>query len=413
MDINAAFAALGIALGLGLLVGIQRQRADSALAGVRTFPLITILGVVCAMISEFSGPWLLPAGLLAVAAATAMGNRLRARPEENPGITTEIAILLMYCVGSLLWVAPHQVGVAIGVGCAVLLHLKAGLHRWVARLSDVDLHAVMQFAIITFVVLPVLPDRTFGPFDVINPRQIWWMVVLVVGLSFAGYLAYKLIPRSSGVLLAGLLGGLISSTATTASFARRARSAATATTTLALAISLASAVVFVRVSAEIAVAANPAFARLTPPLWILFAAALVGAAVLWASARGKVEPGPEPTNPTELKSALTFAALYAVVLVLVAAAQRYLGSSGIYAVAAVSGLTDMDAITLSTSRLVVSGKLDADAAWRAIVLASMSNLVFKAVLAWVLGGRALFLRLLIPTGAVLLTGIGLLIAWRA
>jgi uncharacterized membrane protein (DUF4010 family) len=411
MDVNSAFAALGIALALGLLVGLQRERADSALAGVRTFPLITMLGAVCAMLGDAVGTWLLPAGMLAVTAATAMGNRLRPVTDRSPGITTEIAILLMYGVGAMLWLLPQQLGVAIGVTCAVLLHFKAGLHRLVAKLNDADIHAVMQFALITFIVLPVLPDRTFGPFDVLNPRQIWWMVVLVVGLSLLGYVVYKLMPRRTGLLIAGLLGGLISSTATTASFSRRARTTPAATTTLALGISLASAVVYLRIAAEIAIVARPAFVRLAPPLGVLFVASLAGTALLWARSRESTHAESEPGNPTELRSALTFALLYAVVLLLVAGARHYLGTSGIYAVAAISGLTDMDAITLSTSRMAASGQIDTGVAWRAIVLASASNLVFKAGLAWTLGGRALFFRLLIPTASVLVAAAALAAFW--
>lgn len=413
MDVNAAFAALGIALGLGLLVGIQRERADSALAGVRTFPLITILGVVCAMLSQSVGTWVLPAGLLGVAAATAMGNRMRPATQASPGITTEIAILLMFAVGALLWVAPHPIGVAVGAACAVLLHLKTRLHGLVAKLSETDLRAIMQFALITLVVLPVLPDRTFGPLDVLNPRQIWWMVVLVVGLSLAGYVAYKLLPKSAGVFVAGVLGGLISSTATTVSFSRGARNNPASVPSAALAITLASTVVYIRVLAEIAVVAAPSFWRLAPPLAPMLLASIAGAAVLYVRSRGEADRGSGPTNPTELKSALGFAALYALVLLFVTGAQRYVGPGGLYAVAGLSGLTEMDAITLSTSRLAAAAQVEHSTAWRAIAMASMSNLVFKAGIAYALGGAALFRRLLLPFGLILVAGLGGVLLWPA
>lgn len=410
MDVTAAFIAIGIALALGLLVGIQRERSDPALAGIRTFPLITILGVVAALLSGPLGSWVFPAGMLAVAAATAMGNWLRVRSEDSPGITTEIAILVMYCVGGLLWTAPPHLGVAIGVACAVLLHLKATLHGFASRITDADQRAMMQFALITFVVLPVVPDRTFGPFDVLNPRQIWWMVVLVVGIRLAGYVLQKLISGVSHILLGGLLGGVISSTAATASFARQARSSPRAAGSLAFAAAVASSVVFLRLATEIGVVAPRQLVGFAQPLGIMFAGSILGAGSLWFAVRGQAAVASEPGNPTELRSALTFAAIYAGVMLLVAAARAHMGSGGLYAVAVLSGLTDMDAITLSTARLVADGGLDVASGSRVIVLASMSNLVFKLGLAAALGGPAIAKRLAVPVIITLGAG-GLALVW--
>lgn len=410
MDLTGAFVSLGIALGLGLLVGLQRERARSALAGVRTFPLITLLGVVCGMLSDSAGAWVIAAGLLALAITTAVGNWLRPRPEEPPGITTEVAILLMFAVGAMLWIMPHarQVPVAIGVTCAVLLHLKARLHGLADRVSDDDLRSIMRFALVTFIVLPLLPNQTYGPFDVLNPRQIWWMVVLVVGIGLAAYLIAKFLSSRVSLLVEGLLGGLISSTATTVSYSRAAREP-TLAAAVAVVVAIAWSVVFLRVLAEVAVVAPRLLPQLAPPILILFAAALAGVGLLWFGTRGTAHQQHQPPNPTDLSTALKFALVYAAVLWVSAAAQHRFGASGIHIVAAISGLTDMDAITLSSSRLASEGRIAPGDAGRAIVIASMSNVLFKLVLAASIGGAGILRRVGIAGGLTFAAGAALLL----
>lgn len=414
MDVIQAFIALAISGALGMLVGVQRERADSALAGVRTFPLITIFGTVCAMLSGPLGAWVFPAGLIGIAAATAMGNYLRPHPDKSPGITTEIAILLMFAVGAMIWVGPHAVAVGVGVACAALLHAKDLLHTISRRLGERDMRAMIQFALITFIVLPVLPNEQFGPFDAINPREVWLMVVLVTGISLAAYAAAKMLPRQHGAAAAGLIGGLISSTATTVTAARRAAGNVDAAWAGVLVATLASVVSFVRVLVEIFVAAPGKAAQIAPAMVVMLGASIVAAGMAYVLARK--QPGGEmadPENPSELKAALIFGLLYAVVLLAVAAGRHWFGERGLYIVAAISGLTDMDAITLSTSRMAARGAVETSAAWRAIVIASMANLVFKAGIVAVVGGRAVFMRLLPIFGMVFGVGVALLVGAAA
>lgn len=413
MELTSLFTQLGIALGLGLLVGLQRERVESRLAGFRTFALATVFGTLSAQLALLlESPWLPAAALVALTGLVVLGNLLKLREgEADPGQTTEVALLLMYGVGAYLAVGPAPVAIAVGGGVAVLLHLKPEMHRFADRLVEADFRAVMQFALITLVILPVLPDRTYGPYEVLNPREIWLMVVLIVGIGLGGYLAYKLFGDRAGTLLAGVLGGVISSTATTVSYSRRAADAPRSTPLAALVILIAGAVVFVRVLLEIAVVAPGFLAIAAPPLGVLLAVLVVIAAVAWLTgAPGEAEM-PEQANPSELKPALVFALLYALVIFAVAAAREHLGAAGLYGVATLSGLTDMDAITLSTARLVDGGRLAPGTGWRLIVVASLANLLFKTGMVAVLGPRRLLARVSLYFGLAAAAGGALLLLW--
>ena len=407
-----AFLQLGVALGLGLLVGLQRERVDSAIAGIRTFGLITLFGALAALLGQVFGGWVVAVGLAATAFLVTAGNLVRLPAgEAEPGQTTEFTSLLMFGVGAWVVVGSMAQAVVLGGTVAVLLHLREPLHQLVGRIGEQDLKAIMQLVVVALVILPILPDRAFGPYGVLNPHQIWWMVVLIVGLSLLGYLAYKLFGAEAGAALSGLLGGLISSTATTVSYARRSKDYPGSHRLAALVVAIAATVVFGRVLLEIAVVAWSSFPRLAPPLAAMLAGGLVMCLAVWFAGREKDAPPPPQSNPAELKSALGFGALYAVILLAVAFARDRFGVAGLYAVATLSGLTDMDAVTLSTARLVDSGHLDADSGWRAILVASLANLVFKGGIVAVLGSRRLFARVAALFGAAVAAGVLILWLW--
>ena len=403
---------LAIALGLGLIVGLQRESARSELAGLRTFPLVTLLGCVCALLAPTAGGWVLAAGLIGVAAATAMGNVAHLRDEEaHPGITTEVALLLMYGLGAYTVLGDRAVAVVLGGTIAVLLHFKAELHGLVGRLGDRELRAVMQLVLLALVVLPVLPDETFGPFAVFNPREMWLMAVLIVGLSLGGYIALKFLGENAGIIAGGLLGGLISSTATTVSWSRRTRDHPEASRAAGLVILIASTVVYGRVLVEIAVVARPFLLAAAPPILALSAAMAAAAAALWFMSRGREPVSVEGQQPADLKTAFTFAALYVVVLFAVAYAKDRAGARGLYVVSVLSGLTDIDAITLSVARLVGSDQIDPEQGWRLIVVALLSNLVFKGAMAALLGDGRLRRWILLLFGLQLVAGAAVLAFW--
>src|SRR5688572_9783050 len=190
MDLNTLFLNLATSLGLGLLVGLQRERANSQLAGIRTFALITLLGSISALLAQEFGGWIIAAGLIALALFTFSANRAKLESgQPEPGMTTEVAILLMFAIGAYLMIGRRSIAVAAGGAVLVLLHFKQPLHLFVKRIGEKDLHAIVRLALISLVILPVLPNRTYGPLGVLNPFEIWLMVVLIVGISLAGYLA--------------------------------------------------------------------------------------------------------------------------------------------------------------------------------------------------------------------------------
>ncbi len=412
MQLAPIYQQLAIALGLGLLVGLQRERTNARLAGIRTFPLITLLGVVCALLSESFGGWFVAAGFAGLIGLLIVGNLPPSRPKEpDPGLTSEIAMLVMFAVGGLLAIQQTALAITIGGTVAVLLHLKPEMHSFASRIGERDFKAVMQFALISLVILPVLPNQFYGPYQVLNPFKIWMMVVLIVGISLGGYIAYKLLGPRAGTLAAGILGGLISSTATTASYARH-RSQSPGTIALAaFVIVSASAVVFARLLVLIG-ATSPAFlSSAVAPISTMLGTVGLLAAWFWFATRHETSAMLSQENPADLKPAVFFAGLYAIVLIATAAARDYLGESGLYAVAILSGLTDMDAITLSVSQLVSSEKISNSTGWRVILVASMSNMVFKAAMVAVIGERKLAFRVAAAFATAIIVGTMLLIFW--
>ena len=234
---------LAIAFGLGLLLGLQRERAESSIGGIRTFPLIAIFGTICAQLEKSFGGWVIAAGLLALVAIVIYSNFAKMKSGAiDPGMTTEVAALLLYGLGAYVVVGNMVIAVVVGGAMAVLLHFKKPLHELAGAIGEHDMRAIMQFVLLSLVILPVLPNQDLGPYGVWNPFQIWLMVVLIVGISLSGYIAYKILGARAGTLLAGILGGLISSTATTVSYARRTAENASLASLAAFVIMIASCV---------------------------------------------------------------------------------------------------------------------------------------------------------------------------
>lgn len=411
-DTAGILKSLGTALGLGLLVGLQREWVRDPVAGIRTFGLIGLLGGLAGVLGLVYGGWLIAAALIACAGIVITGNIAAIRDADpDTGLTTEIAVLVVFIIG-VLTVHGHGLIAVICAGTVMLiLQGKKRLHGIVHRIGEDDLREIARLVLIGLVILPLLPNREMGYLGVLNPFKIWLMVVLIVGISLAAYLAGKFLGGTKGSVLAGILGGMISSTATTASVSRRSKAEGTAHLSLAAIVLTASAIVFVRVIAEIVVAAPSHLFAMLPPM----AAMMVWTGlVAWFTHRLAIKTGDtaqEEEAPSELKGAVMFGLLYVAVLYGVAIAKEHFGTSGLYVVAGISGLTDMDAITLSTSGLVAAGDVDPKTGWRVILVGGLANTIFKAGMAAVLGSKEFLRPTLLGFAAALAGGLAILFLW--
>lgn len=401
---------VGIALVLGMLVGLQREIKDKQIAGFRTFGLVTVFGAIVGLIAQETGGWVIVAGFLSIIAVIVMGNVIKLQTERvQYGMTTEVSLLLMFSVGAWLPYGSWTVAAAIAGGTALILYSKPQFKGIIGRLEDTDIRAIMQFVLISLIILPIVPNETYGPFDVFNPRLIWLLVVLITGISLIGYLLYKFVGQRAGVLLGGILGGLISSTATSVSYARLSLSGPSAAHSAAVVMVIASSMTYVRMLIEIGVVAPGHFYELALPVVIL---AVVTIAVAWYVYSRLPATGvevPEQKNPSELRTALGFAAFFVLILFLMAAANHWLHDEALFAVAIVSGLADMDAITLSTAHLVSEGAIDVDRGWRLILTAFVTNTLFKFGIAVSLGHAGLRRHLAGAFGVIALAAILLIL----
>lgn len=407
------FITLGIAFGLGLLVGLQREKSDHEMAGVRTFTLIAILGTLAGFLTrDFDNPFILPVFGIAITGLMVMANYMKSKKDPNidVGQTTEVAVLLMFAIGAYLVLGNQIIAVVIGGALAVLLYIKETLHNFIDRLKEKDLTAIMTFVGISLVILPILPNQTYGPLDVLNPREIWLMVTLIVGISVLGYFVYKWVGKKAGMISNGILGGVISSTATTVSYARNSKGNKSLAKVSAFVILTAVAVSILRVIVEIGVVVPEKLAAVVLPFLVLFVFMAILSILLFITiSNEKTEDEmPEPENPAQLKSAIVFGILYALILLAVAFTEEEFGNSGLYIVSIIGGLAKKDAITLSLAQSIKSG-LNTELGWRLIMTGVIANFAFKIVLAATLGSKQLTKWL---GGAMVLSiAVGLLMIW--
>ena len=391
-----ALQAFATSIGIGLLIGLERERQSDLKAGLRTFALVGMLGCLCALLAQSTDSgWVLAAGMLAITAMMIAAHVSDPLDTGDPGTTSVVALMVCYALGAAVWFGYTSTAVMLAIATTVLLYFKAQLHGISRSLTHVDLLSILQFGVLALVILPILPDRDFGPYQALNPRNIWWMVVLISGVSLAGYAALRLTGAQHGAALIGLFGGIASSTATTMIFARHARENLDLGRTAMVVILLANIVVMVRIGVVSFAVAPDVVGMLFSVLGCGIALGIV--ATLWGwrqLAGGEALPMPNVTNPTEIRTALSFGGLYALILVLSAWLQDVAGNRGLYLLALASGLTDVDAITLSSLRMFSMDKLTAAQTITAITLATLSNLVFKTGLVLVIGGAALARRTL-------------------
>lgn len=393
---------------------VARTAAAIDVGGVRTFPLIALFGALSTWLSITVASVILPVGLFSLVALIAAHHLGKPSGERDPGITTESAAVVTFLLGALS-MAPNIfddmtsktttiMGIAVVV--AVVLSLKTQLHDLSARIQSADLFAALQLLMVAVVFLPLAPNTGFGPYGAFNPAQMGKMVLLIGVIGFVGFVASRLWGAGRGILVGGFIGGLVSSTAVTFTMARRASTTPGLVASCALSVVAASSIMFVRVVAAAAVVYAPLLPRLAMVLVAMFVASAIAAIPLWRQARAEehATADVDVKNPFELKSALLFGVAFAVVILVSKFARDTFGDSALYVAAALAGLTDVDAITLSTANLAKEGLAEPIAAG-VILTACFANTVVKGSIAWVSGGRALGVMVARVFGASVVAGV--------
>lgn len=415
MPVLDALIPLAVAAAAGALIGAERQQAHgerkaSEFGGVRTFPLVAILGALGALLRPTLGAWIIGAFLAAVAVTLGIA-QARAKGEDV-GVTSEIAALVTFALGvvsgtrDFLPDVPRFLLVAgLAATTMVLLALKGTLHRFVAKVSDDDVYATAKFVILALVVIPLLPNQTYGPLQVLNPRKIGLMITLVAGVSFAGYVVARVVGSRRGLLVTGIIGGLVSSTALTMALSPRAKEQPLLAGPCAVGIVAACSTMFARVVLLVAVIQPPLLASLSLPMGAM---TVTGYVIAIRAYRKPTDQAAQETisfkNPFELSLAVKFGLLYAVIQLAARAAEIYVGAAGVYASSVLAGLTDVDAITISLAELHKSGHA-ASLAASGITLAAFTNTLTKAGLAAALGGRQLGRQVIRALFLILLVGL--------
>jgi len=393
--VDETWIRLAASLAIGLLIGLERERNPATAAGVRTFALLALFGTLAVLL----GDWTVPVGLAAVAAMLTIA-QARQPQQSEPGTTTIVAACVCYLLGALVGTGEMAIAGALAIGVTALLYFKPEIEGVSTALERHEQVSVLQFLVASFIVLPLLPDRAFGPYQVLNPRNVWLMVVLISGIGLASYVALRVAGERHGAILTGVLGGLVSSTATTVLYARRSAESAAMLRPASVVVPLANLVPLARIALLAALLAPALLGRLLPVLGGALAAGLLVTALSIRNSGRDAAPIPESRNPAELGVALRFAAFYAVVLLASAWLSDVAGSHGLYAAAAVSGLADIDPIVLSALNLFGESRLGARQAVGAVALAYAANVAFKlGILFWY--DRRLALRVLLPLVATL------------
>ena len=403
------FIRLGLALVIGFLIGLERgwhereAQEGTRIAGIRTFGLISLLGGLWSAIASELGTILLGFAFVAFAGLLVAAHIMDIREDKDVGITTAVASLVTFALGALVVQGYLAIAAASAVITATILSLKPVLHRWLMRLELIELYAVLKLLLISVVILPVLPNKGFGPLNSLNPYHIWWMVVLIAGLSFIGYFAIKIGGQERGVFFTSLFGGLVSSTVVTINFARMIKNHKE-NNLINAGVLVGSATMFPRMLVIAGIVNIQLLSELTIPLGIMGGLTYFAAFILWYRNKHiKIENEVLISNPFQLMPAIKFGLLLTAIMVLSAAFRYCFGETGLYILSGISGLADVDAITLSISHMTLSD-LSIHIATYTLFLAAIVNTLVKAILFNSIAGWKAGYRILLILTAVILSG---------
>ena len=412
----------GVALLIGALLGLEReffqQKDDSpSFAGIRTFSLIALLGAVTAFLYPEFGIIPMSISLAGLIIFTSIGFiATQLQEKRGTGITTEVAAVLTFLFGAITMSDHIDIAISLSVITSILLAAKGRLHQGIRRMSSKDIYMTLQFALLTAVILPILPNRPIDPWELLNPFQIWLMVVLVSGIGFSGYVLIKFLGPLRGLNIMGILGGLASSTATTISFSSASKENPKLSSNYARVVILASTIMFPRVLFIIMIVYPP----LVPTVSIPYTAMLITGFIIVYFLQKKSKISKKVTkrilklhHPLSLSTAVKFGIAFAIVIVIIQVALNSFGVSGVYLTSIIAGLTEMDAITLSVSNLAKNSQIQNQTAGIAILLATIMNTISKALIAFFTGSRELHQIIFKAFGVIILVGIlsSILVIW--
>ena len=405
------FKLLGIALAIGLLIGLERgwrtrDRAEGMrVAGLRTYGMISLLGGLSGILSQQVNPFLVGFVFLGLTLVLLLAYSKSLDKFQDFSITSIIASLIAFTLGALTVFGHIALASASAVVITSLLGFKPLLHGWLKKLEQEELNATLKLLLISVVILPTLPDQGYGPWSAFNPYHIWLMVVLIAGISYLGYFAIRIVGNQHGPVLTGALGGLVSSTAVTLNLSKLSKQQPGMQNVLAAGILTACATMFARTLLLTSVI-NPAlFRALLPALLVMTLITYLAAFLLWRNRQG-FQPIDEIKlqNPFQLGMALKFGAFLVVIMLLSNLLKDYFGNMGTYFLAAASGLDDVDPITLSMSQMSKDA-LEVRVAAMAILIAVSVNSGIKSIFSWVIGGRALALRVVSTLASAVVAGL--------
>lgn len=399
-----------VAAGIGFVLGLEREFSEHSpnnevFAGIRTFTIVALLGFLTAYLGITFSHWIFIAGFLAVLSMVAISYWVTSH-KGDIGSTTEFAIIFTFLLGGLVFAGNINLSLALTVITLVLLSLKIPLRTMIGQITQKEIFAFVRFVVIALLILPFLPNEYYGPYGVINPMEVGWIIVLVSGIGFVGYILMKFLGADRGILLTSILGGLVSSTFVTYMFSKKSKETPELSKNYAVGIFAAATIMVIRVFLLVFIFNKAMLTGLIIPLLIVLLTAFGIALFLYNSQFGKLQAIDNIVlgDPLNIKNAVFFGVFYMGILLLVSYANHVYGAKGIYVSSAVSALTDIDAITISVSKLGGT-TVNFLIAQNAILLAALSNTVVKIGIAVFTGSKALKKYVLLGYGCIFIAGI--------
>ncbi|MBN2459375.1 MgtC/SapB family protein [Candidatus Woesearchaeota archaeon] len=401
-----------VAIALGILVGLEREfhaakGKKESFAGIRTFTIVSIFGALVGYLGINYSYWIIVAGLICFSIFAIVFYVIDCQVSKRYGATTEIASIVVFVIGILCSAGQLRLAIIATIILTLFLSLKGPLHGFVKKLDKEDIYSTLKFAIIAFIILPFLPDKAYGPFNVLNPYKIWLIVVLISAISLVGYLAMKFIGAKKGMSITGFFGGFVSSTAVSMSMSQTSKTVTKIVNPFVFAMVIACSTMFFRVLVVVGILNRALLGKLLIPLLAMGITGAASAFVLWRKKENVSEKDKQLKihSPFTIGPALKFALFFIIVLFIAKIGSVYLGSKGLYLTALLSGLADVDALTVSVTQLTNAGSVAADVGVTAIVIGVITNTLVKAGIANIFGSKEFKKKINVVFALIVLAGL--------